>query len=96
MSTLTLRVDDKTKSDLDAFCNELGMNLTTFFMIYIKKALREQRIPFELQANSPSISEGMRAFRQLRENAQKNGTAGMTLEEINAEIAASRRERALC
>ena len=31
-------------------CDEMGMNLTTFFMIYAKKALRERRIPFEIEA----------------------------------------------
>ena len=50
MTTVCLRFDDNTKKELDEMCAEMGMNLTTFFMIYAKKALRERSIPFEIDA----------------------------------------------
>lgn len=50
MVTVSLRLDDQMKADLDAMCNEMGINLTTFFMIYAKKALRDRRIPFAVEA----------------------------------------------
>jgi addiction module RelB/DinJ family antitoxin len=50
MTTVSLRFDDKMKKELDEMCDEMGMNLTTFFMIYAKKALRDRKIPFELEA----------------------------------------------
>ena len=37
--------------------------------------------------------QAMRALRTLQDNAQKNGTASMSLEEINKEIAAARKDR---
>ena len=48
MTTVSLRFDDNTKKELDEMCAEMGMNLTTFFMIYAKKALRERSIPFAI------------------------------------------------
>ena len=58
MTTISLRLEDNMKKELDAMCEELGMNLTTFFMIYAKKALRERKIPFELSApTDPFYSE---------------------------------------
>ena len=33
-------------------CDDMGMNITTFFMIYAKKALRDRRIPFEITASA--------------------------------------------
>ena len=42
--------DNNTKKELDEMCAEMGMNLTTFFMIYAKKALRERKIPFMVDA----------------------------------------------
>jgi antitoxin (DNA-binding transcriptional repressor) of toxin-antitoxin stability system len=36
---------------------------------------------------------GLRAFRELQFQARENGLSGMTLDDINAEIAASRAER---
>ena len=50
MTTVSLRFDDEMKKQLDEMCDEMGMNLTTFFMIYAKKALRDRRIPFEVAA----------------------------------------------
>ena len=50
MVTVSLRFEDQMKADLDEMCNEMGMNLTTFFMIYAKKALRDRKIPFTVEA----------------------------------------------
>lgn len=50
MVTVSLRLEEKFKKELDEMCDAMGMNLTTFFMIYAKKALRERRIPFEIEA----------------------------------------------
>ena len=50
MITVSLRFDPQMKKQLDEMCEEMGMNLTTFFTIYAKKALRERRIPFEISA----------------------------------------------
>ncbi len=51
MVTVSLRFDEATKRGLDSMCEEMGMNLTTFFMIYARAALRERKIPFEIRAN---------------------------------------------
>ena len=58
MTTISLRFDDETKAQLDEMCGEMGMNLTTFFTIYAKKALRDRCIPFEITADAdPFYSE---------------------------------------
>ena len=58
MTTISLRLDDDMKKELDAMCDEMGMNITTFFMIYAKKALRDRKIPFEITAPAdPFYSE---------------------------------------
>ena len=55
MVTVSLRFDEPTKQSLDKMCDEMGMNLTTFFMIYARAALREGRIPFEIRANDDAF-----------------------------------------
>ena len=50
MTTITLRFDDAMKKELDEMVEEMGMNLTTFFTIYAKRALRDRKIPFEISA----------------------------------------------
>lgn len=55
MTTVSLRFDDEMKKELDEMCDAMGMNLTTFFMIYAKRALRDRRIPFALEA--PAVTD---------------------------------------
>ena len=50
MTTVSLRFEDSMKQELDEMCSEMGMNITTFFMVYAKRALRDRRIPFEITA----------------------------------------------
>ena len=59
MATVNLHLDDTMKRELDEMCGELGMSLSTFFMIYAKRALRDRAIPFELTAPAdPFYSAG--------------------------------------
>lgn len=58
MTTVSLRFEDSMKKELDEMCAEMGMNLTTFFTIYAKRALRDRKIPFEISAPlDPFFSE---------------------------------------
>ena len=50
MTTISLRLEDDVKRELDKMCGEMGMSLTTFFTIYAKRALRDRKIPFEITA----------------------------------------------
>lgn len=74
MTTISLRFDDKMKKDLDEMCEEMGMNLTTFFTIYAKKALRDRKIPFEISAPlDPFYSDGNMAKISDADQQVKNG-----------------------
>ena len=74
MTTISLRLDDEIKKQLDEMCDEMGMNLTTFFMIYAKKALRDRKIPFELTApRDPFYSEPNMVYLQKADQQIKNG-----------------------
>lgn len=63
-------MDDQMKKELDEMCEAMGMNISTFYMIYTKKALRDRRIPFDIEAPAdPFYSEQNMA--QLRKSAQQ-------------------------
>ena len=77
MTTISLRMDDQMKKELDEMCEAMGMNISTFYMIYTKKALRDRRIPFYSEQN----------MAQLRKSAQqvKEGKiVTKTMEELEA------------
>ena len=88
MSTISLRFDTETKNEIDKLCDKLGLSITNFFTIFAKKAIREQAIPFELSARDDEYShENMvQSMKKLQREAIKNGTADMSLEDINKEI----------
>jgi len=78
MTTISVRLDDQDKRDLDALCAELGMNIATFYSIYTKKALREWKIPFEVSANKEQYA--MEALYAKLEAAEKERNEGRMLD----------------
>lgn len=48
-------MDNETKKEFNEFCEEIGINMTTAINMFIKKVIREQRIPFELSLNKPNL-----------------------------------------
>ena len=86
MVTVSLRLEDNFKKELDKMCDEMGMNLTTFFMIYAKKALRERHIPFEIEAPLDSIYSKTN-IEQLKRSSEQINNGQMivkTMEELEA------------
>ena len=74
MVTVSLRFEDSMKQELDEMCSELGMSLSTFFMIYAKRALRDRAIPFALTAPAdPFYSDMNREQLERAERQYQNG-----------------------
>lgn len=56
-TNINIRMDKQLKEQFDKFCTDIGMSMTTAFCIFAKKAVREQKIPFEITAGDPFYSE---------------------------------------
>jgi DNA-damage-inducible protein J len=86
MTTVSLRIEDKMKKDLDDMCAEMGMNITTFFMIYAKRALRDRKIPFEIIApRDPFYSkENMDCIKESKQQIAEGKIVQKTMEELEA------------
>ena len=91
-SLLQVRVDDELKAQAASVYEELGIDLPTAVRMFLKRSVMVNGIPFGMTLPKDSGSSRlMEALRETQAEAQQNGTADMTLEEINEEI--SRRER---
>ena len=91
MTTVSLRLDDNLKKELDQMCAEMGMSLTTFFTIYAKRALRDRKIPFEITAPAPSIDPEKLNWDRIRKltleaERMNRDDPGMPLEEYLKEM----------
>lgn len=91
-TSMTFRVDESLKKKFDALCDEFGLTSTAALTVFMKAVVRERRIPFQIQVDpiDEVMERGRKAFYEMRRIAQENGTAGMSLEEINEEIRLAR------
>jgi addiction module RelB/DinJ family antitoxin len=46
-TNVTVRMDESLKTDLQKLVSDLGMDMTTFFTLTAKQAVREQALPFQ-------------------------------------------------
>lgn len=53
-TNISIRMDSDLKTQADALFSELGMNISTAFNIFVRQALREGRIPFDISLNQPN------------------------------------------
>lgn len=95
-SVMQVRVDDDLRAQATAVYEELGIDLPTAIRMFLKRSVVANGVPFSmtLPKKEYKAERAIRAMQSLSDAAQKNGTADMSLDEINAEIAASRAERA--
>lgn len=55
-TNINIRMDEELKNQFDKFCSDVGLTMTTAICIFVKKAVKEQKIPFEITAD-PFYSE---------------------------------------
>ena len=53
-TNLNIRTDKATKDQAEAIFKELGLNMTTAVNIFLRTAVREHGIPFELKLDVPN------------------------------------------
>lgn len=46
-TNVTMRIDENLKTQLQELMSNLGMDMTTFFTMAAKQAIREQALPFQ-------------------------------------------------
>jgi len=79
MAQVNIRIDDDLKEKADSLFDELGLNMTTAFNMFIKTAIRQQGIPFDLSLD-PFYSE--RNMKILRESIRDADMGKLTEHEL--------------
>lgn len=92
-SLIQIRLDDDLKAEATALYEALGIDLPTAVRMFIKRSLMVKGIPFPMTLNEQEYKaeSAVQAMQKLSAAAKQNGTANMSLEEINAEISAARK-----
>ena len=85
-TNISIRMDTELKSQADALFNELGMNISTAFNIFVRQALREKRIPFDISLSQPN-QETIAAIIEAERIAKDSSVKGYTdLDELFADL----------
>ena len=53
-TNLSIRIDKELKEQAESLFSELGMNMTTAFNVFVRQAVRQGKIPFEISLNQPN------------------------------------------
>ena len=86
MAQVNIRIDDDLKERADKLFNELGLNMTTAFNIFVRQTVRQGGIPFEITTNvDPFYSTGnMNVLRKSIKEADEGKFVTKTMEELKA------------
>lgn len=86
MTTVSIRLDEQDKIALEKMCADMGMNISTFYMLYTKKVLRDRKIPFTIEAPiEPFYSAAnMEQIRKADAQVKAGKVVTRSLEELEA------------
>lgn len=86
------RTDDVAKAKAANICDRLGLDLQSYLRMCISRMNQENGIPFSMNVNDLPKNKGIEAMKAASRIASENGISDMSLEEINTEIAAARKQ----
>ena len=86
-SILSVRVDKNDKKDFEHFCNETGMNISTAINMFIKRVIRDQKLPFEVSSKNDVLTDE-EILEKLKEaeEAMANGAKTYSMEEAHKKM----------
>jgi len=89
-TNISIRLDVELKKQAEQLFSELGMNMTTAFNIFLRQAVRQQRIPFDIALevpNAETIAAMEEAERISRDPSVKGYTdAEQMMKELLADV----------
>lgn len=100
--TTTLRIDEGLKRDCEVVFEDLGLNMTSAITLFLRQVVKQRGIPFVATRERRRLADDLprlrllergrtakRFFAEMRSKSEKE----LSLDEINAEIAATRATR---
>ena len=88
LASINVRVEPEAKLQFEDFCRQIGMSMSTAINVFIKAALREKKIPFELAAEpDPFYSEkNMKRLERSIKQLEDGQVVTKTIDELQAMV----------
>ena len=87
MTSTTFRMDEELKAQLRELLDNLGLDMSTFFVMSAKQAVREQGIPFKVTMDVPN-AETVKAMNETQNNiglSRGFTSVAALMEDLNAD-----------
>ncbi len=84
-TNISIRIDEELKKQFEKFCSDTGMTMTTAFNIFVKKTVKEQRIPFEITADPFYSAANMERLEKAVKDIENGKTTVHDLIEVEDE-----------
>jgi len=85
-TNVNIRIDKDLKEQAECFFNELGLNMSSAFNIFVRQSLRQGKIPFEISiVSDPYFNPAnMAVLHKSIQEANEGKFVRKTLEELQA------------
>jgi DNA-damage-inducible protein J len=78
---MNIRMDDDIKRQAQHLFAEFGLDMTTAINMFLRQAIRERRIPFELKLDIPN-AETLAAIEEIQQ-MKKNSSKGEAYSDVD-------------
>ncbi len=83
-TNLTARVNVEDKQLFQAFCDDVGLNVSATINLFVKKVIKDGKIPFEIESDPFYSKSNMDWIRKSIDSFEKGKVIEKTIEEIEA------------
>lgn len=84
--TVSIRMDSEVKQAAETLFDELGLSMSAAVNAFIRQAVREQRIPFELSAKVPTSETRLAMAEAIAILKDKDATGYNNIDELMAAL----------
>ena len=88
VANVSFRIDSNLKKEADQLFEELGMSMTTAFNIFLRQAVREGCIPFNVTTRSNPNAETIAALLEARQLMADSNAKTYSVEDALRELKA--------
>ena len=79
---VNFRIDETTKMQMEQVCSELGLTMSTALNIFVKKVIREKRIPFDVSIDPFYAESNMKDIKESIKQLEEGKVVAKTIEEL--------------
>lgn len=70
-TSVTVRIDENLKEDLENVLDDIGLTMTSAFIVFAKAVIRQNKIPFDLVAGTFWSKENQNHLKKSIKNLQE-------------------------